>query len=179
MEQEFWKTIPFCDRGHQVSNLGNVRSISYNCTGIIKNMKIRTLKTGYGQVCIWIGNSRRNFYVHRLVAITFIPNPENKPEVNHINGIKTDNRVENLEWNTRKENINHAWKNGLSKTSDCQKKIVGEVAKKTFSKKIIDLNSNMIFNSCNEAASYYGYSHQFISMVISGKRKGYMNIKYV
>lgn len=71
--------------------------------------------SGYASVAIQINNIRKRILVHRAVAQTFIPNPENKPEVNHINGIKTDNRVENLEWNTREENRKHAYMTGLHK----------------------------------------------------------------
>ena len=103
--EEVWKDIEGYDREYQISNLGNVRSLNYNRTGETRILKTRINKHGY--VCINLGRKRKGFKVHRLVAIAFIPNPDNKPCVDHINTIKTDNRVENLRWVTHEENANN------------------------------------------------------------------------
>lgn len=78
-----------------------------------KHIAVRIGKHGYSRVSLMVNRKRKTFYVHRLVAIAFIPNPKGKREVNHINGIKADNRLENLEWCTSLENLQHAFVNGL------------------------------------------------------------------
>lgn len=93
---------------------GNVITNNWKNTKKTAILRPATDKKGYLRVALQKDGKLKSYRVHRLIASTFIPNPKNKPQVNHINGIKTDNRVENLEWVTGKENMQHAYKLGLS-----------------------------------------------------------------
>jgi hypothetical protein len=126
--EEIWKDVVGYEDSYEVSSLGNVKSktktISQkNSFGNFQNvvyrqriLKLKISDSGYPKVSLSKNSKGKDFYTHRLVAIAFLQNLENKPEVNHKNGIKTDNRVVNLEWNTKSENVRHSYENGLSKS---------------------------------------------------------------
>ena len=114
-EQEIWKDIEEFKGFYQVSSLGRVRRIS-NKKYFIRKPSLNIY--GYYQVRLSKRNNVKTRLVHRLVALAFIPNKLNKSEINHKNAIKTDNRVENLEWCTRQENQEHVKNNALYQTSN-------------------------------------------------------------
>ena len=114
---EEWKNIPEFE-GYQISNIGRVRSIdrfSGNRKGIIKGKELvqTSNKRRYLEVRLFKNNKSTAKVIHRLVANAFIPNPESKPQVNHIDGNKLNNRVDNLEWMSNSENQKHAYSLGL------------------------------------------------------------------
>ena len=111
MKNEIWKEIEGYEGKYLVSSFGRVKSMPnkvWNSERILK-----PLKQTYSTIDLCKDAKVKKLTIHRIVAKTFIPNNENKPDVNHINGDKHDNRLENLEWVTKSENQKHAAKLGL------------------------------------------------------------------
>ena len=126
-----------------ISKEGVVYSLLY------KKVLVTTFdKAGYERITLSKNRFRKTMFIHRLVGINYIPNPENKPFINHKNGIKNDNRLENLEWYTHIENAKHAWDNGFYKIT----KEGLEKAHEACSKKIYDSITKTTYKSISEAA---------------------------
>lgn len=147
-EREFeeWKDIPGYEGFYQASTLGRIRGLD-RMTFRDRQIKGRLMKPclstkGYLMVslCDSIGKDK-NWLVHRLVAITFHENPFNKKTVNHINGIKTDNRPKNIEWATYGENSKHAFDTGLLSNCKILEGLKGESSPLS---KLTDLDCLMI-----------------------------------
>lgn len=117
IQQEEWTHVNGFDGLYIISNLGSVKSFH---KGYWKTLKSSKSKKGYLVVILCKNGKETSYQVHRLVALHFIPNPENKPQVNHIDEDKENNTVSNLEWMTNKENSNHGTRNKrLSKNVSC------------------------------------------------------------
>lgn len=131
--------------------------------------------TEYYQITLKNNGNIRREYVHRLIAETFIPNPENKPQIDHINGDRTDNRVENLRWVTAKENINNPI--AIERMSSAKK---GKPAHNR--KPIIQCNMEgepiMIYESLYEAAEITGTRRTDISTCLIGRQKSANGFKW-
>lgn len=108
--EETWKDIKGYEGLYQVSNFGMVKSLNYNGTKEEKLLKNKVESSGYIRLCLMKNGKRKSVLLHRLVAEAFLENPENKKEVNHKDGNKENNNVDNLEWVTPSENILHRFR---------------------------------------------------------------------
>jgi len=126
LPNEVWTDIPNYKGYYKISNIGRIKSLVRPMTmanGVVgllyeKEMNPMIRKSGYYCTEFSKNGQRKHFLVHRLLAITFLPNPKNLPCVNHIDGVRTNNNLTNLEWCTQAENLIHAYKIGNKKPMD-------------------------------------------------------------
>lgn len=178
LKNEEWKVIPDFDNIYYVSNYGRIMRLRhfriskrYNKNGKLYTAKIlKACKNGQGYINTQLrhlDSSFETFKVHRLVAQAFIPNPENKPQINHKDGNKQNNRIDNLEWCTNGENGKHAWENGL------RRKNIGVLNKFSIPINQYDLDGNLIkeWYCINDISRELGISHGLITATCQGKQK--------
>ena len=189
MIKEIWKTAVYdgeiYEELYKVSNLGKILSLNYKNTGKAELMTPVEMPNGYFQVGLSKNKEYKMCYVHRLVAETFLPNPENLPEVNHIDEDKTNNFVflnedgsvdkekSNLEWKTHKDNINHGTRNErVSKTLTNGKK----------SKRVLQLSlsGDLIkeWESARECGRN-GFDQGNVSRCCNGKQKTHKGFRFM
>jgi len=170
MEKEIWKDIPEFKGFYQASNIGRIKTVARVVPfgSQIRYIKEKILKQrirfGYFECNLSVNGKLYIRKSHRLVAFAFIPNPNKKLFINHKNGIKHDNYVDNLEWCTKSENMKHAYKTGLAKSS---KPMLGRTGYKNHnSKEVAQYNTNgkllKKFGSAKQASILLNINYQGI-----------------
>lgn len=174
---ELWKPLigfdpNFIDR-YEISSKGNIRSLSFiDSYGRLRKgrvLKQQVNRTGYCVVRPSYNDCKTNVSIHRAVALAFINNPDEKENVNHIDGVKTNNDVSNLEWATASENSIHAVTTGLS----VYKLGSGSRAFKAPTE-VYNLKGEYLYSLCGNAAlEEKGFDYRLVSDVVLGKRKSH------
>ena len=175
--KEIWKTVIVNGEvynNYMVSNLGNIKSLNYRHTGKEKMLKPLKHKDNYLMVVLYKNRKRKNYKVHRLVAEVFIPKIEGKEFVDHIDGNRQNNNVENLRWCNQAENNNFdLYRKHMSEAKKGEKHPMygktGELNHR--SKIVICIELNKIFGSTYEAERETGINHSSISRCCRGKLK--------
>ena len=167
--KEIWKDIIGYEGLYQISNLGNVKRITKNC----KILKQSDNRNGYKLVGLCKNNKRKNYYIHRLVAIAFIENKENYKEINHKDNNKSNNIVDNLEWCNRNYNVKYSYDKGYHIP---YKPLLGRKGKEhpiSKSVKQYDLNGNFIkeYESANLASQETNICYMSIKKCRCNKQK--------
>ena len=154
---------------YSITEDGNVWSHNYN-----RWIKGHKNWAGYIRVTLSNNGKAKAYSVHRLVAITYIENLYNKEYINHINGIKYDNRVSNLEWSTPTENTRHSWANGFSKISN---KTINATIERN-SKIVLDTQTGVFYSSVREAAKLLSYNENTLRSYLTGQNKNKTSLIY-
>ncbi len=173
---EIWKDIDGYEDLYQVSNLGMVKSLERYKQNhgklqlIPEKIKLKRLdQQGYELVDLYRDNKQKTIRVHRLVAEAFISNYGNKDTVNHIDGNKTNNKADNLEWASFEEQNRHFYKHNLKSEENIRKAV--KAMNKAQAKKVKCLNNGIIYESASDAARQVGVSGSLIMRCCRGERK--------
>ena len=161
MTKEIWRDIEGYEGLYQVSDQGRVKSLGHKLRKSERILKPVVRHDGYQVVGLYTGGKPKTLKVHRLVCQAFHENPENKPQVNHLNEIKTDNRASNLEWATARENSNFGTR--TERLGKAQSKPVAQYAQ--------DGELIKIWPSVRETERQTGFRHGYICQAANGKRK--------
>lgn len=179
MTNEVWKDVKGFAGRYQVSNMGRVKSLARQAGTVFRKERMlnadnRLTQDGYRRVNLYDGTRGHDKRVARLVAEHFIDNPDNKPTINHLNGIKTDDRVKNLEWSTLAENMQHAYDNNLKKpmkgNTNPNSKLTSEEVKEIRSRYKRYCRENGTVSLAKE----FGVTHRVINLIV--RNKSYRNI---
>lgn len=171
---EKWKIIKGYSN-YQVSNIGNVRTIDYNHTGKMKNLKIFKNIYGYPACNLMQNGVRQRKLIHRLVAEAFIPNLLNKKTVNHKDGNKKNNVINNLEWMTVSENLKHSHANGLVNYSKGENHYMAKLSTKN-----ILIIKQLLKNNIKgrDIANLFNVDEKLISSIKTGHSRKYENLNH-
>lgn len=184
MQNEIWKPVRGYEGRYEVSDIGSIRSLDFtfksprnrNKLCIHKGRMLRLHDNGRGYKTIMLrkdGQSKRH-YIHRIVLESFIDNPRNLPQVNHINLDKSFNALCNLEWCSRMDNIRHAIKNGRKSKGNIK---IGQDNPK--SKLVLDMSNGIFYYSATEASKILGYKNTTLRCMLNGHMKNKTTLRYV
>ena len=200
LADEYWKDVVGYEGIYKVSNLSRLKTVSRE-KKVLRNAKevniqvVEKLLTGQINSCGYkvFGLTKNNKYkvnsLHRIVALAFIPNPNNYDTVNHKDGNKLNNSIDNLEWCTQRENVIHAWRTGLSKPyqrikgikgvrGKLKKPIYDSPDKYHMAKKVICLKTGKIYGSVKSASVDINIRKETLARMLRGDRRNTTTLKY-
>ncbi len=160
---EIWKAIKGYEGFYEVSNYGNVRSLKYNKVKVMAKVFIGRKRMHYHGVHLRFGGKCETLKIHRLVAIAFIPNPENKPNINHVDSNRLNNNIDNLEWCTQKENIRHCISKGRFNRNTHE---YGRKLPLQYRKVIKDIYLSGMHTQ-KEIAAKYGIARTYVTKIVN------------
>ena len=164
MQEQNWTNVPEFESLYEINEAGNIRSL--HPRNYHKHIEPRIDRGGYYTVRLSKDGQTVTRFVHRLLAAAYIANPENKKLINHKNGNKLDNSLDNLEWCTPSENTKHAYETGLSKVPDKS------------CRKVIDTCTKKVYNSASQAAKALNIAYSTCKNYLNGRRPNPTCLRY-